>query len=213
MNRRIIVIVAAVALAAVLLATAVAMQGGLDPASAQGQGGNGPAWAGQGQGGGPTTRPAAHPTSDPSRPLTSAEAAGLKYMREEEKLAHDVYAALDEVHDLRVFTNITRSESAHMVAVKRLLDVYSIADPVGTNGPGVFSDPAFTRLYAKLLGQGRQSLAEAVKVGIAIEKLDIADLEARIGATDRTDLKAVYGNLLRASRNHLRAFERQLVRL
>jgi hypothetical protein len=213
MNRKIIVIVAAVALAAVLLATAVAMQGGLDPASAQGQGGNGPAWAGQGHGGGSTTGPAAHPTSDPSRPLTSAEAAGLKYMREEEKLAHDAYAALDEVYDLRVFTNTTRSESAHMAAVKRLLDVYSIADPVGANGPGVFSDPAFTRLYAELLGQGKQSLAEAVKVGIAIEKLDIADLEARIGATDRTDLKAVYGNLLRASRNHLRAFERQLARL
>lgn len=145
--------------------------------------------------------------------LSGTETAGLKYMREEEKLAHDVYAALDEVYDLRVFTNITRSESAHMAAVKRLLDVYSIADPVGANGPGVFSDPAFTRLYAELLGQGRQSLAEAVKVGIAIEKLDIADLEARIAATDRTDLKAVYGNLLRASRNHLRAFERQLVRL
>jgi hypothetical protein len=45
---------------------------------------------------------------------------------------------------------------------------------------------------------------------VTIEKKDIADLESRIAATDRADLKAVYGNLLRASQNHLRAFERVL---
>jgi hypothetical protein len=33
-----------------------------------------------------------------------------------------------------------------------------------------------------------------------------------IAATDRADLKAVYGNLLRASNNHLRAFNRQPTR-
>lgn len=214
MKGRIALVAAVVAVAVVLAGVVVATQGGLDSAAARGQGGgNGPAWAGQGQGTGATSRPLAHPSSDPSRPLTSAEAAGLQFMREEEKLAHDVYAALGEAYGVRVFANIARSESTHMAAVKSLLDVYSVPDPVGANGPGVFSDPAFTRLYAQLVAQGKQSLTEAMKVGVAIEELDIDDLEARIAATDRADLKAVYGNLLRASQNHLRAFQRQLARL
>jgi len=61
--------------------------------------------------------------------------------------------------------------------------------------------------------QGERSLAEALRAGVVIEKRDISDLKDRIAATDRPDLKAVYGNLLRASNNHLRASTRQLARL
>ncbi len=52
----------------------------------------------------------------------------------------------------------------------------------------------------------------ALKVGIGIEELDIADLEEYISGTDNADLRRVYANLLRGSENHLRAFERLLAR-
>jgi hypothetical protein len=202
MRKKILSIIAVAALAAAALAAAVALQVGVSDAAARGPGPGGP-----GGGQGTTTT---HPVSDPSRPLTAADAAGLTFMREEEKLARDVYTVLGDTYDVRAFDNIARSESKHMAAVKRLMDIYSIPDPVGSDVPGVFKDPAFTQLYAALTAQGRQSLAGALQAGVTIEKMDIADLEARIAATDRADLKAVYGNLLRASQNHLRAFNRLL---
>lgn len=42
---------------------------------------------------------------DPA-PLSAAEEAGILFMREEEKLARDVYLALNEIWQLRVFEKI-----------------------------------------------------------------------------------------------------------
>ena len=64
----------------------------------------------------------------------------------------------------------------------------------------------------RLLDQGDDSLVAALKVGIAIEELDIADLKARMAETKNADLDRVYANLLRGSENHLNAFEALLVR-
>jgi hypothetical protein len=199
MRKRIRSIVAVAALGAAVLTAAVALQIGVNDAAAQGL-------RPGGAGGTATVRPA----SDPSRPLASTDAAGLQFMRQEEKLARDVYAAFGDIYAVRAFDNIARSESRHMAAIKSLMDIYSVPDPVAADTPGVFADPELTRLYADLTAQGRQSLAGALRAGVTIEQKDIADLQARIAATDRTDLKAVYGNLLRGSQNHLRAFNRLL---
>ena len=51
-------------------------------------------------------------------PLTPEEAAGLTLMREEEKLARDVYQYLYEQWGQRVFKNIAGSEQTHMNAVR-----------------------------------------------------------------------------------------------
>lgn len=198
MNKRIASIVAVAALAGAVLAATAALQIGVSDASARGNGGGTPG----------TCVP-----SDPSTPLTSAEAGGLTFMREEEKLARDVYMLLGDKHDVRMFDNIARSEKKHMAAVKRLLDIYSVPDPVGADVPGAFKDPILSELYTSLTAQGERSLAEALRVGVVIEKRDISDLKDRIAATDRADLKAVYGNLLRASNKHLQAFTRLLARI
>jgi hypothetical protein len=215
-RKRIAGIVAVAALAAAVLAATAALQIGSSDASAKviasssssERAGNG--GGGGGRGGG---TPGTHVASDPSTPLTAADADGLTFMREEEKLARDVYVLLGDKYDARSFANIARSESKHMAAVKRLMDIYSVPDPVGTDVPGSFKNPLLSELYTSLTAQGQKSYAEALRVGIAIEKRDISDLEDRIAATDRPDLKAVYGSLLRASNNHLRAFNSQLARL
>lgn len=147
--------------------------------------------------------------------LSGTEAADLQHMREEEKLARDVYTVLDARYgtSVRVFRTIAKSENRHTLAVKRLLTAYSVPDPVTTAVPGVFTDPGMQQLYDALLGQGSTSLTAALQVGVTIEKLDIDDLQACIARTTHADVKRVYTNLQNASYNHLRAFERQLARL
>ena len=73
--------------------------------------------------------------------LTSTEADGLRFMREEEKLAHDVYVALYEKWGLRIFNNISNSEQTHTDAVKTLLDRYGVADPAAGKPPASLPTP------------------------------------------------------------------------
>jgi hypothetical protein len=142
--------------------------------------------------------------------LTDAEVAGLSWMREEEQLAHDVYAALGEVWDLRIFENIAASERSHIDAAIGVLENYGIDDPAAGNEPGTFTDPQIQALYDRLVADGSASLIAALEVGAFIEELDIADLRLRSSATDIEALTNLYANLERGSRNHLRAFTSQL---
>jgi hypothetical protein len=139
--------------------------------------------------------------------LTPAEKAGLIHMREEEKLARDVYIAMYTKWNARVFQNISNSEQTHMNAMLTLLNRYSVPDPVGSNGPGVFTDPNLQALFNSLIEKGNISISEAYQVGIDIEQLDISDLKDQINnVTSKVDLLKVYNNLLLGSYSHLEAF-------
>ena len=142
----------------------------------------------------------------PAGDLSAAEVEGILYMREEEKLARDVYLALYEQWELPIFRNIANSEATHMEAVKTLIDRYGLEDPARGQDLGVFTDETLQDLYDQLVEQGRRSLVDALRVGAAIEEIDILDLEERIAQTNRADIKLVYENLMKGSRNHLRAF-------
>lgn len=142
--------------------------------------------------------------------LDQAEIDGMLLMREEEKLARDVYLTLAEMWSIRSFENIARSEETHMDAMKSLLDRYDIDDPVKSDEVGSFTSPLMQELYDELVGAGDVSYIEALKVGAKIEELDIADLLGLIDATDNDDIRIVYQNLLKGSRNHLRSFDMQI---
>ena len=148
---------------------------------------------------------------DPISPLSDAEIEGILYMREEEKLARDVYLTLYEVWGLPVFENIARSEATHMEVVGTLIDRYGLADPAAAE-VGVFTNPTLQGLYDQLVADGRTSLADALRVGAAIEEIDILDLQERLAQTDQADIELVYENLMKGSRNHLRAFASTLTR-
>lgn len=142
--------------------------------------------------------------------ISALEASGIAFMREEEKLARDVYVLLYNTWGTAIFQNISGSEQQHMDAVKTILDQYSIADPAASNDMGVFSDTTLQDLYNTLAQQGLVSVGDALKVGAIIEEVDILDLEERIAATDKADIIQVYDSLLRGSRNHLRSFVQTL---
>jgi hypothetical protein len=139
-------------------------------------------------------------------PLTTEEKYWLTYMREEEKLARDVYLVMYEKWGSRIFNNIAASEQKHMDAIKTLLDRYGIPDPAQDNGRGEFTNQELQTLYNDLVEQGSVSLIEALKVGVFIEETDIDDLKAAIALTTHKDIGTVYSNLLRGSLNHLKAF-------
>lgn len=153
---------------------------------------------------GPATRLEAMPPSE----ITAEEEAGILWMREEEKLARDVYLALYDLWGLSIFSNISESEQHHMDSVATLIDRYGLTDPVADNPAGVFTDPTLQALYDDLVAQGGESLSAALEVGAFIEELDIVDLRDR--ATDTADIDLVYANLEKGSRNHLRAFTKNL---
>jgi hypothetical protein len=162
---------------------------------------------GSGQGRG---RPAA--PVEQSGDLTVAEAEGLVFMREEEKLARDVYLALYDEWGLGIFQNISTSEQQHMDAVLTLMETYGLDDPAAGAEQGEFENAELQALYDELVTAGSASLEAALRVGAAIEEIDILDLDEYSAQTDRDDLLRVYDNLTRGSRNHLRSFVSTLER-
>ncbi len=138
--------------------------------------------------------------------LTSVEETDIIFLREEEKLARDVYLTLAETWQLPVFRYIAGAEQRHMDSVKRVLDLYGVTDPVTDDSVGVFTDQTLALLYNNLVARGNGSLVEALAVGAAIEDLDLADLEEGLAAASNDHVKLVGYNLAKGSRNHLRAF-------
>ncbi|HNB03621.1 MAG TPA: DUF2202 domain-containing protein [Methanoregulaceae archaeon] len=143
-------------------------------------------------------------------PLTDDEKYWMTYMREEEKLARDVYLSLGARWNLPLFTNIAQSEQVHMDSVKTLLDRYGIPDPAAGKAQGAFTDPALQDLYDDLIAQGSASPVEALKAGVIVEETDIADLNKALATTEKNDIRTVYNNLLQGSMNHLNAFQSNL---
>jgi hypothetical protein len=142
--------------------------------------------------------------------VTENEEKWLILMREEEKLARDVYLTLGDVWGMRIFSNIASSEQTHTDAIKTLIDRYELTDPVTDDTVGVFTNPEMQDLYDTLTAQGSESLLSALIVGATIEDLDIHDLDLAITETGKDDIIVVYQNLQKGSRNHLRAFVRQI---
>lgn len=147
---------------------------------------------------------------DGTAELSEAEIDGLLLMREEEKLARDVYLTLYDKWNMQIFSNIASSEQTHTDAVKRLLDAYDIEDPVTSDGRGVYQNEDLEALYDALVEQGSTSLLDALIVGATVEDLDIKDLADLLAATDNNDLIQVYTNLQKGSRNHIRSFIKQI---
>jgi len=138
--------------------------------------------------------------------LNEIEKQGILYMREEEKLARDVYSKLYEIWTINNFNNIGSSEQTHMDAMVSLIERYKLEDPANGKDKGEFTNQKLQQLYDELVAQGSKSEIDALKVGAAIEEIDIIDIEEYVGQTDKQDIITVYENLMKGSRNHLRSF-------
>lgn len=138
--------------------------------------------------------------------LSPGEEAALIHMREEEKLARDVYLTLAEEWPLPIFRNIARAEQRHMDLMATLLERHDIPDPVANDSIGAFSSSDFAELFDDLVATGQSSLEQALTVGATIEDLDLADLDRLMMTAGDPGLTLIANNLAKGSRNHLRAF-------
>jgi hypothetical protein len=142
--------------------------------------------------------------------LTVAERSDLLQLREEEKLARDVYQYSYEKYGLAISKNISNSEQTHMDQVLQILSNYKLADPASSVA-GVFNNADLQTVYNQLIAKVDQSEAEALVVGATIEDLDIKDIEDFLQRTTKKDIIAMYNNLMCGSRNHLRSYYTQIL--
>lgn len=167
--------------------------------------------------------------------LDANEETHLVFMREEEKLARDVYITLGlRFPELEIFGRIDDAEQRHTCSVCDVLKKYGIEDPSTNDNVGVYTGelygPYFTQKYAELVERGSRSPLDALYVGAYIEELDMIDinycpeeiieLNTRIRTssdcgkiyTDNPDIQRLYTSLLEGSESHLRAFVENIER-
>ena len=141
--------------------------------------------------------------------LAADDAATLTWMREEEKVARDVYAALFNTWQAREFANIATAEQRHFDALGSKVRQFGLADPAMPD-VGQFSNADMQGLHNGLISTGMQSYADALRVGATIEDMDIRDLDQAIESCENRTLLTTYTNLREGSKNHLRAFVSRL---
>lgn len=149
---------------------------------------------------------------DSSATITEEEGNMLIAMKEEEKLARDVYMRLYELWGSKVFLNIAGSEQRHVDAVLKLIRFYNLPDSL-VEEPGVFATEELKTLYDDLITIGSASEAEGFKTGALIEDMDIHDLNTNLTGITNANIKLVFENLRSGSYNHLVSFTRQLTML
>ena len=151
------------------------------------------------------------PVTDPASPEL---AAFLTRLREEERMARDLYAAFGSRYpSSRPLQRIVASEQRHFDAVGRLLAAYSVADPSAGREAGSYADAQLQSLYDQWKAQGTASRLGALKAAVELERADIADLEKAVAATTEPRVLRVLNRLLTASRRHLEAYSRAADRL
>lgn len=146
--------------------------------------------------------------------LSKSEIDDILFIREEEKLARDVYQTLYQQYSNQIFSNIAQSEQNHMNAMLNLVNIYKLTDPVVDNSIGKFTNQDIANLYTQLTTKVQTSLKDALYVGAYIEELDIVDLKDAINTVKQNsnaqNIISTYENLMCGSRNHLRAFASQI---
>ena len=147
----------------------------------------------------------------PEEQISVNEEDDLIFLREEEKVARDVYLKMYDIHETDIFINIAEAEQSHTDAVKILLDKYLIADPVTDDTVGLFTNADLQAIYDALVSTGSQNLEAAIKVGVEVEELDISDIRIFRARADNEDILSVYDSLEKGSRNHLRSFWKLLI--
>ncbi|NTV48762.1 MAG: DUF2202 domain-containing protein [Geobacteraceae bacterium] len=148
---------------------------------------------------------AARSTATAITPLSATEASVLTFMREEEKMARDVYINMYKLWNAVTFSNISASEQKHMDTMKKMLDKYKLPDPA-QDAIGVFTDANLQAKYDELMASGTKSYVDGLYVGATIEEIDMMDIQHAIDVTTHLDVVNAYQNLLEGSKNHLRAF-------
>ena len=159
--------------------------------------------------------------------LTDALKYTIAFMWNEEKLAKDIYLALNDIYPTQQLEKIaTQAETKHQALVEELVQRYdlNITNLVDYSEsyseaelrafePGEFGIQEIKDLYDALYEKGKQSQQDALEVGCMVEVVDINDLNADIiiaKEANALDLVAVFNILRDGSYSHYWAFDKGL---
>jgi len=120
----------------------------------------------------------------------------LIYAMQDETIARAEYdLILTTYGSVRPFTNIIRAEESHMEALLPLFEAYGIAVPADESANLLADVPTLT---------------EAYQTGVNAEVNNIAMYETFLDQDLPDNVRLVFESLMRASENHLRAFQNRL---
>ena len=129
----------------------------------------------------------------------------LTEMREEERMARDLYTQLAASSGEAIFTRIAGAEQRHLDAVERLMTSQGMNPDAAGATVGRYAVGEVQAAYTRWLSQGRASDQAAYKVGVELETWDIAELKTMKVPSDTTGARVVAA-LLNGSEHHLTAF-------
>ncbi len=144
--------------------------------------------------------------------LSEDETKGILLMLEEEKLARDVYLALDEKWNSTIFSHISNAEQRHFDKMNSLAKKFGLTIPssVANDEKGKFQNKKLQEAYDEMVEIGNVSLENALRIGANVEELDIQDLMDAMTQTENEDILKVYRQLKQASEKHLQSFTKNL---
>jgi hypothetical protein len=161
----------------------------------------------------------------PAATLNDEQKQLMVFMWNEEKMAKDVYVALNQVYPSQQINTIaTQSEARHQEKVRALLEKYNLSvwEPLNTTAsysdaavaavaPGTYTVTAVQTLYNTLYAKGIASARDSMEVGCMVEVTDVNDLNAQLPlVSNLLDATTVFENLRAGSYNHYWAFDRGL---
>lgn len=158
------------------------------------------------------TRANITPVMEATSPLTADETEFLYAIREDEKIAHDVYAAFSALYPAaKTISKIMTAESSHISAAEAVLDYYEIEYPP-LSDTGIFEDADRQALYNDLITKGT-TLIKAYGTMALMEEETVYAYKSIQNQLTNSNLSLLLSQLIKASSNHLRATVRQVVKL
>ena len=144
--------------------------------------------------------------------ISKSDRDAIIYVVQEEKVAHDFYKAMYELHGVISFRSISKSEGLHMDQAKQLIEHFGIEDPNKEyyDTPGSFKNPKFEEMYNSLVRNGTNSIVDALVEAARFEEMDIVDIQRFTASTQDEYLKSTFEKLSGVSENHLKALVKDL---
>ncbi|MFB6226179.1 MAG: DUF2202 domain-containing protein [Candidatus Paceibacteria bacterium] len=141
------------------------------------------------------------------KPLGEEVEMDLIYLIEEEKVARDLSYKFSQKYDEKIFTEVYKAENTHLKAVQRFIRNYKLDDPTSKNGVGEFKNPQLQKIYDEKLSSGKENKNKAYQSLLWVLEKNINDININKDSTDKDDILFVYNNLIRSSKNHIRAID------
>lgn len=149
---------------------------------------------------------------DVTDPLGADEIEFIYALREDEKISRDLTLVLAELYpEVQFFSRVAKAGATHIATVERLLDYYEIEYPK-LSAPGMFGDESRQNHYDQLLAMG-ETEEGGYRAIAQLEEENIVAYDEVIDDIDNPNIEIVVANLLKSSKNHLRAAVRQITRV